>query len=93
MKRFCIRICPSFEKEKNLYTHNAGVDVQPALSLELGRRLSDEFGVGLVVQRHVEPELVARLIVRNQAQPIWHGLDVLRIHPVHIDVDCHDMSA
>lgn len=62
--------------------HHACVDGEPSLVLELLGGLSKEVGVGRVSELDVDPELVAGLVMRLDG----HGLDVLRVHPVDIDV-------
>lgn len=73
-------------------THSTSVDVQPALVLELFCCLPEDICVVLLVQFNVDPQLIARLVVRHEAQPFWHSLDVFPVHPVNIDVHCPGLS-
>lgn len=68
--------------------HHACVDGEPASILELFAGLSQKVGVGSIAELDVDPELVARLVVRANG----HVLDVLGIHPVNVHVDYNLVS-
>lgn len=73
-------------------TYRAGVDLQPALVLELLCRFPKETVVILFMQFDVDPQLIARLIVWHKTQPVWHGFDAFWIHPVYIHVHYPSLS-
>lgn len=64
-------------------TYHARIDGKPTLILQLFRSLEEHVPVRSITELDIHPQLVAGLVVRDDG----HALDVLRVHPVDVNVD------
>lgn len=64
-------------------THHSCVDMYPASPFKFPSCLLQKVGIGITTQFDVDQYLVAGLVVWYQG----HALDVVGVHPIHVDVD------